>query len=384
MNAAKRIPVSGPSITELERSYVADAVANAWYDDANVWNARFERQFAARLGVPYAVSLPSCTSALHLSLLALGIGPGDEVVVPDITWIATAAVVKYVGATVVFADVDRRTWCLSESGLLDCITPRTRAVIGVDLYGGMPDWDALKGIAASRKIAVIEDAAEAAGSTYRGRPAGTLGTFGCFSFHGSKTMTTGEGGMLVTANKALFDRVQVLRDHGRAPGDFSFMNGEVAYKYKMSALQAALGTAQLERLDELVAHRRMLFAAYREGLAGVSGVTLNAEPEGVFNSYWMVTAVIDARWGVDKAELGRRLDERGIATRPFFHPLSSLPAFQGELEARRARERNRVAYEVSPRGINLPSAACLTKGDVAAVCAALRDVLGAGRDHQAA
>ncbi len=384
MSALKRIPVSGPSITELERRYVADAVENAWYENANVWNARFERQFAARLDLPYAVSLPSCTSALHLSLLALGIGPGDEVIVPDITWIATAAAVKYVGATVVFADVDRATWCLSASSFLECITPRTRAVIGVDLYGGMPDWDEVCAIAASRKIAVIEDAAEAAGSVYRGRQAGTFGTFGCFSFHGSKTMTTGEGGMLVTKNKALFDRVQVLRDHGRAPGDVTFTNGEVAYKYKMSSLQAALGTAQLERLDVLVAHRRMLLAAYREKLAGLEGVTLNAEPEGVFNSCWMITVVLDARWGVDKAELGRRLDERGVATRPFFHPLSSLPAFEGDLEARRARERNRVAYDLSPRGINLPSAACLTRTDVAIVCAALRESLGARSDHQAA
>ncbi|MBL8958116.1 MAG: DegT/DnrJ/EryC1/StrS family aminotransferase [Myxococcaceae bacterium] len=380
----KKIPVSGPSVTDLERRYVADAVDNAWYENANVWNARFERQFAERLGVPYAVSLPSCTSALHLSLLALGIGPGDEVVVPDVTWIATAAAVKYVGATVVFADIERDTWCLSADSFATCITPRTRAVIGVDLYGSMPDWEAIRSLAATRKIAVIEDAAEAAGSTYHGRQAGTFGTFGCFSFHGSKTMTTGEGGMLVTANEALFNRVQVLRDHGRAPGDVSFNNQEVAYKYKMSSLQAALGTAQLERLDELVAHRRMLFAAYREELGGVKGVTLNAEPAHVFNSYWMVTAVVDSSFGVDKTELGKRLEGRGIATRPFFQPLSALPAFANELEARRARERNTVAYDVSPRGINLPSAGCLTRDDVATVCSALREALGSRRDHQAA
>lgn len=260
--------------------------------------------------------------------------------------------------------------------------PRTRAVIGVDLYGGMPDWESIRSIAASRKIAVIEDAAEAVGSKYRGAAAGTLGTFGCFSFHGSKTMTTGEGGMLVTANEALWRRVLVLRDHGRAPGDVAFLNSEVGYKYKMSALQAALGTAQLERLHELVSHRRMLFDAYREGFDGFRGVTLNAEPQGLFNSYWMITAVLDPVWGIEKTELGQRLDERGISTRPFFHPLSSLPAFAGELEARRARDRNRVAYELSPRGINLPSASCLSREDVATVCAAVREVLFATRSRR--
>lgn len=375
----KKYPVSGPAITELEKTYVADAVANAWYDNANAWNERFERQFAEAHAVAHAVSLPSCTSALHLSLLALGVGPGDEVIVPDLTWIATAAAVKYVGATVVFADVDRTTWCLGADSFAACITPRTRAVIGVDLYGGLPEWDAIRALAAAKKIAVIEDAAEAVGSKLGGRRAGTLGTFGCFSFHGSKTMTTGEGGMLITANEALWRRVLVLRDHGRNPGDVAFVNSEVAYKYKMSALQAALGTAQLERLDELVAHRRMLFDAYREGFSGLEGVTLNAEPRGVFNSYWMITAVLDRSFGIDKVELGARLAERGIATRPFFHPLSSLPAFSNELEARRARERNTVSYDLSPRGINLPSAGCLTRSDVGEVCAAVREVLQATR-----
>lgn len=374
----KKIPVSGPSITALEKRYVAEAVESAWYENAGVFNERFERAFAEAHDVPFAVSLPSCTSALHLALLALGVGPGDEVIVPDVTWIATAAAVKYVGATPVFADVDPTTWCLSVDSVGRCLTPRTRAIIPVDLYGGMPDYDALCALARSRKVALVEDAAEAVGSRYRGHAAGTFGTFGCFSFHGSKTMTTGEGGMLITTNEALHRRVQVLRDHGRAPGDFSFQNGEVAQKYKMSALQAALGLAQLERLGELVAHRRALFAAYREAFAGCEGLTLNAEPEGTLNSYWMVTLVLHPRWGIEKSLLQTRLDERGIATRPFFHPLSSLPAFAGELEAHRARERNAVAYGLSPRGINLPTAGCLTPNDARYVAAQVREVLELG------
>src|SRR5581483_9955042 len=197
----KRIPVSGPSITAKERLYVADAVSNAWYENANIWHDRFERAFEEKTGVKHAVALPSCTSALHLSLAALGIGPGDEVIVPDLTWIATAAPVKYVGATPVFADVDPQTWCMSADAFARCITPRTRAVIGVDLYGGFPDWELIRGVANMRRVTVIEDAAEAVGSTYNGHAAGTQGLFGTFSFHGSKTMTTGEGGMLVTSNE---------------------------------------------------------------------------------------------------------------------------------------------------------------------------------------
>ena len=197
----EKIPVSGPWITQKEIDYVADAAKTAWYSNANVYNLRFETAFAEYLGVKYAISLPSCTSAIHLSLLAIGVGPDDEVIVPDITWIATAAPISYVGATPVFADIDPKTWCLSAESFEECITPRSKAVIPVDLYGNVPDWDAILTIARKHDIAVIEDAAEAIGSEYRGKRAGSFGVTGTFSFHGSKTMTTGEGGMLVTDSK---------------------------------------------------------------------------------------------------------------------------------------------------------------------------------------
>ena len=244
----KRIPVSGPSISEKEIAYVTDAVTNAWYANANVYHERFERAFAEYHGVRHAVALPSCTSALHLSLLALGIGPGDEVIVPDSTWIASAAPIQYVGATAVFADIDPQSWCLSAESVEAYVTPRTRAMIPVDLYGNVPDYAALQAIARRHDLAVIEDAAEAAGTWSHGRPAGTFGATGTFSFHGSKTLTTGEGGMLITDDDAIHQRVLVLRDHGRAPGDTMFMNREVGYKYKMSSMQAALGLAQTERI----------------------------------------------------------------------------------------------------------------------------------------
>jgi len=373
--ATERIPVSGPWITDREIRYVTDAVTHAWYSDANRWHQRFEQAFADYLGIPHVTALPSCTSAIHLSLAALGIGPGDEVIVPEVTWIATSAPVTYVGARPVFADVDRDTWMLTPESVQACLTPRTRAVIPVDLYGGVPDYDGLRNLADQHGLALIEDAAEAIGTEYRGRRAGSLGTTGVFSFHGSKTLTTGEGGLLATTDEALFRRILHLRDHGREPGDRYFCNTGVGFKYKMSAMQAALGLAQLERVEELVSKKRQIFAWYRQRLARVPGLTLNAEPSGTRNSYWMVTVVWEASGRPRQREVQDLLDRRGIDSRPFFHPLSSLPAYQDLPEARVARDRNWVSYDLNDRALNLPSALNLTEAQVDRVCTELLRIL---------
>lgn len=367
----ERIPVSGPWITAKEIAYVTDAVTNAWYGNANVWHERFERAFAEYVGVKHAIALPHCTAAIHLSLLALKVGPGDEVIVPDCTWIASAAPITYVGATTVFADIDPQTWCLDTKSFEECITPRTKAVIPVNLYGNMPDWDALRDVARRHGIAIIEDAAESIGSEYQGRRAGSFGETGVFSFHGSKTLTTGEGGMLVTDRDDIRARVLFLRDHGRPPGDRLFHNTEVAYKYKMSSMQAALGAAQLERVEELVARKREIFAWYAEEMSGVDGITLNYEAPGTKNTYWMVTAVLDERFGLKKEHLMELLAAQGIDCRPFFHPLSSLPAYAHSAQAALARKRNTGSYRISPFAVNLPSALNLTREQLARVCAAL-------------
>lgn len=379
--APKRIPVAGPSIGEREVELVSEAARTAWYDGANVFQQRFESEFSARIGTRHAIALPSCTSAIHLALAAVGVGPGDEVIVPDVTWIATAAPVCYLGATPVFADIEPDTWCLSAASVESLITPRTRAIIGVDLYGSMCDWPALRALAARHGLGLVEDAAEAIGSSLQGKPAGSHADVGTFSFHGSKTLTTGEGGMFVTDREDLRDRALKLRDHGRRPGDVSFFNDEVGFKYRMNAVTAALGIAQLERLDELVAMKRSLFEQYTRHLRDVPGVALNVEPEGVVNSYWMSTVVLDPSLGLDKQTLGQLLAERGVDSRPFFHPLSSLPAFEHSPEAAAARTRNHVAYRISPYGVNLPSALSLGHGDVAAVCAALLDIVSSARGH---
>jgi perosamine synthetase len=237
----------------------------------------------------------------------------------------------------------------------------------------MPDWDAIRDVARRHGIAIIEDAAEAIGSEYKGRKAGSLGDTGVFSFHGSKTLTTGEGGMLVTNREDIYHRVLFLRDHGRKPGEF--WNTEVAYKYKMSSMQAALGLAQLERIEELIARKRQIFAWYWEELSDIDGITLNYEAPGTKNTYWMVTAVLDPSWGIEKERLIALLGERNIDSRPFFYPLSSLPAYEHLEQAKQARQRNQVSYRISPYGVNLPSALNLTEEKVRYVCDVLRDIL---------
>jgi len=370
-----RIPIAGPGITQREIDYATDAAANGWYARAGEYPRRFEDAFAKYLGVKHAVSLPSCTSGLHLALAALGIGPGDEVIVPDLTWIASAAPITYVGATPVFADVDERTWCLSAMSVRACLTENTKAILPVDLYGGVPDYSALRTIADEHGLKIIEDAAEAIGSEFDGHKAGALGDVAAFSFHGSKTFTTGEGGMLVTNDDAIHARVMQLRDHGREPGDVQFNNTEVAFKYKMPPVSAAIGLAQVERAEELVARKREIFDWYRRALAGVDGLTLNHEPANTKNTYWMVTAVLDPMLEWPKEKLMAALDTEDIDSRPMFHPLSSLPAYDGQAEAVVARKRNEVSYRLSPWGLNLPSAMNLTRAQVQRVTEIFRRII---------
>lgn len=374
MASERTIPIAGPSIGDKEVAAVTEAAASSWYEGAGVIEARFECEFARYVGRRYAISLPSCTSAIHLSLAAFGVGPGDEVIVPDATWIASSAPISYVGATPVFADVDPSTWCLSADSAETRLSSRTRAVIAVDLYGGMPALDRLEEMCAAHGIPLIEDAAEAIGSAFRGRPAGSFGTTSVFSFHGSKTLTTGEGGMLLTDDRLLYERMLFLRDHGRQPGSTDFQNGEVAYKYKMSALQAALGLAQLGRIDELVTRKRTIFRAYADRLSDLP-LSLNAEPEDTINSYWMSTVVLKPGLGIDKEAVQAALARQGIATRPFFRPLSSLPAYKDHPSAGNAPDQQPVSQRLGRDGFNLPSALRLEEEDVDLVSAAVRRIV---------
>ena len=368
-----RIPVAGPWVTEREIRYVTEAAANDWYGNAGASLRRFEQAFAERIGVKHALGLPHCTAGLHLALLAFGVGPGDEVIVPDVTWVATAAPIFYVGATPVFADIDPLTWCVTAESIERCLTPRTKAIITVDLYGTLPEMAAIRELADRKGIPLLEDAAQAIGAEHAGRPAGSFGDIATFSFHGSKTLTTGEGGMLVTDNTDHYNRCVFLRDHGRPPGSFRFfITTEIGFKYKMSGLQAAFGLAQLERLEELIERKRAIFSWYEKRLADLPGIVLNHESPGTRSAYWMVTMVVDRSYKLNQRDMMDHFDKYEIETRPFFHPLSSLPAFAGAPDAADARSRNVHAYDLSPRGINLPSALNLSRSQVERVCHVLR------------
>lgn len=378
--ARDRIPVAGPWVTDLEVQYVAEAATNDWYSTAGKSVGLFETEFAEYLDVAHAAAVPHGTAALHLAMVALGIGPGDEVIVPEATWVASAAPIVYLGATPVFADVNRDTWCIDSDSLKTCIGPRTKAVVVVDLYGSIPDMGAIGALA--QGIPIIEDAAQAIGATWRGAPAGTLGDIGVFSFHGTKTMTTGEGGMVVTNRGDLFERISTMRDHGRSPANHRyFTTDEIGFKYRMSSLQAAFGRAQLSRIDELLDKKNRIFGWYDERLNDIPGIRLNHERPEVTNTFWMVTLVVDRSYGLSTNEMMLYFDRHSIDTRPFLPPLSSLTAFTKYDTVRGAAERNPVAYDIAARSINLPSALMLDEAHVDRVCTHLRQLLTSKKER---
>lgn len=373
----KKILTAGPTISQREIDYVLDAVQNGWNENWSGYLTRFERSFADYVGTRFALATSSCTGALHLSLMALGVGPGDEVLVPEVTWVATASAVRYTGATPVFVDIDPGTWCMDAISAKQAITPRTKAIMPVHLYGHPTDMKAIGQLAAEHGLQVLEDAAPALGAEIEGRKVGSFGHVAAFSFQGAKIMTCGEGGMLVTSDPNLYERARFLNDHGRDPHR-PFVIAEIGYKYKMSNLQAALGLAQLERIEEMIAKRRLIFQWYRQRLSGAPGVALNAERFWARNIYWMTSVVLGDELPIARDDVMARLKERGIDSRPFFPPLSSFPMFESRAT------QNPHAYKVSSRGINLPSGHNLTEADVDRVATGLLVALGLARQHREA
>lgn len=356
-----RIHYTKPSIGDLEIEYAADAVRHGWGERCYEYISRFEREFEKHLGVKHAIATSSCTGAMHLGLAALGIKPGDEVILGDINWIASAAPITYLGANPVFVDVLADSWCLDPEAVERAITPRTKAIVAVHLYGNLCDLDALLRIGEKHGLPVIEDAAEAIGSMWKGRRAGSIGSFGTFSFHGTKTMTTGEGGMFVTQDDALYERVLMLSNHGRSRKQTrQFWPDELGFKYKMSNIQAAIGCAQLERVEDLVKRKREVFASYEAGFSELP-CRMNPEPPQCVNGYWMPTFVADEGVGFERTRLLERFREENIDGRVFFWPLSMLPMF--------SVRANPVAYSLYERAINLPSYHDMTASDCERVIA---------------
>lgn len=372
-----RIFYTKPSITELETSYAADAAANGWGARCYDYIIRFEKEFAAYLGTSHAIATSSCTGAMHMGLAALGIGAGDEVILADTNWIATVAPIKHLGAEPVFVDVLPDTWCIDPSEVERHITPRTRAIIATHIYGNLCDMDALLDISRRTGIPVIEDAAEAIGSVWHGRRAGSMGIFGTFSFHGTKTLTTGEGGMFVTSDADLHEKVLTLSNHGRARGQTKqFWPDAIGFKYKMSNIQAAIGCAQLERIEELVSRKRDILAAYMVRLSTLNGISMNPEYTGTINGAWMPTAVFHPATGITREVLQQAFEAANIDARVFFHPLSSLSMFE-------EKPANINAWSIPERAINLPSYHDMSEADIERVAETLISVVRSHQDNSA-
>ena len=364
-----RIYYTKPSITELETRYATDAAANGWGERCYDYINRFERDFKAHLGVEFAIATSSCTGAMHMGMAALGIGPGDEVILADINWIATVSPIVHLGATPVLVDVLPDTWCLAPDQVEAAITPNTKAIVATHIYGNLCDLDRLLEIGQRHGIPVIEDAAEAIGSQYGGKRAGAIGKFGVFSFHGTKTLTTGEGGMFVTNDPDLYERVLTLSNHGRARGEQrQFWAERVGFKYKMSNIQAAIGCAQLERIDELIGKKRAVFAGYRDALAPVAErISMNPEHPGTVNGYWMPTVAFDANTAFDRDALLAAFKAEEIDGRVFFWPLSLMT-----IERARRHGDRPIAAAIFPRAVNLPSYHDISSADIERVAALIR------------
>ncbi len=357
------IPVAEPSMGEKELEYVTDCVRSGWVSSLGEYVRRFEREFAAYCGARYGVATHNGTVALHLVLAALGIGPGDEVILPTLTFVATANAVAYTGATPIFVDSEPHTWNLDPEAVARAITPRARAIIAVHLYGHPADMDPLRALADEHGLTLIEDAAEAHGARYKGQRVGSLSDAAVFSFYGNKIITTGEGGMVLTDDATLAERCFFLENQARHKEN-PYWHPEIGYNYRMTNIQAALGVAQLERIEELVAIRVRNATHYNRRLSEVAGLTLPPCAEWAENVYWMYTVLVEEDYGLDRDTLMARLRQRGIETRPVFYPIHTMPMYAGG-------QRFPVAEELGRKGVNLPSGATLTPEQVDAVCDAL-------------
>lgn len=369
MSATPKLPVAQPDLSGREAEYVAEAISSSWISSTGPFVDRFEREFAAFCGTRKAVAAANGTVAIHLALVALGVGPGDEVIVPSLTYIATANAVRYCGAEPVFVDVEASTWGIDPAAVEAAITSRTRGVIAVHLYGHPADMDALRAVTEPRGLWIVEDAAEAHGARYRGRTVGGLGTVATFSFYGNKILSSGEGGALTLDDDALDAKLRLYRGQGVDPTR-RYWFSVVGYNYRLTNVACALLCAQLERADELIGGRRRVFDLYDAALAGIPGVGFQPVAPWAEPAPWLYSITVDeAAFGRSRDELATALAEQGIDTRPFFHPVHRLPPYAPAAgEPAPLPVTDRLAAD----GMNLPTATRMTESDVAHVGDAIR------------
>ena len=360
-----RIPVNAPLIAPEAEAQVVDCVRSGWVSSNGPHVERFERAFAEWLGVAHAITCTNGTSALHLALAALGIGPGDEVIVPALTIISCALSVLYTGARPVFVDVERATGNLDVGLVERAVTRKTRAIMPVHLWGQPADMAPLKRLAGKHRLVVVEDAAEAHGATYQGRKVGTIGDAGCFSFYANKIITTGEGGMVVTPSARVAQRARLLRDLAHSPRR-RFWHFEMGFNYRMTSLQAALGLAQLAEVDRYLAKKQWMAAEYGRRLQDVRGLTLPAPLAGRTHVHWMYGVVVENTFGMTRDALMAYLARHDIDTRTFFAPLHRQPVLRKLGVGVKARLP--VSDELSRRGLYLPSGLAITEQQIERVC----------------
>lgn len=364
-----RLPVMEPMLGGNELKYVSDCITSNWISSQGSYVRSFEKDFAIFLATEHALTTTSGTTALHLALTALDVGPGDEVIVPDLTFAASANVVVHTGATPVFVDVSPEHWTIDPDLIEAAITDKTRAIMPVHLYGHPCNMDPIMEIARRHKLYIVEDCAEALGAQYKGRQVGTLGDAGCFSFFSNKVITTGEGGMIVTSNPKLYEKMVILRDHGMSKTK-RYWHEMAGFNYRMTNLQAAVGLAQIEQIDSFLYKRREMAKHYESRLKGIAGITLPPEMKWAKNIYWLYSILINENSaGISRDELMKGLECEGIETRPFFCPLHSQPPYP------HTRDTLPNTGKLAAEGISLPSSNTLTLEEIDRVCANIKKLI---------
>jgi perosamine synthetase len=347
------IPVGSPDLAGNEEKYVVDAIRSSWISSTGRYIERFETEFAELCGAKAAISVSNGTVALHLAMLALGVGPGDEVIVPSLTYIATANAVRYVGAEPVFADVDPATWCIDPVSIEARMTRRTKGIIAVHLYGHPADMDELNHLAGIHGLWVVEDAAEAHMARYRGRPVGSLARMATFSFYGNKIFTSGEGGAITLSDPQLALRLRTLKGQGMDPARRYYFP-VTGYNFRLTNVACAILCGQIERRDAILARRLEIYALYRKELEGLPGIGFQPVAPWAEIAPWLFCITVDEQvFGIGRNEVMQKLDQQGIETRPFFTPLHTLPPFREE--SRRRKDALPVTVKLGAEGINLPT-----------------------------
>lgn len=367
------IPVNEPVVSEQAKRYVNDALDTGWISSAGKYVTAFEEQFAAYLGVQHAATVSNGTAALHVALAALGVQEGDEVIVPDLTIISCAYAVVYLGAKPVLVDVVPETGNIDPSKIEAAITAKTKAIMVVHLYGHPAEMDAIMAIARKHGVAVVEDAAEAHGAVYRGRKAGSIGDIACFSFYGNKIVTSGEGGMVVSNNEELMERVRLLKDLAHKPGR-RFFHEVVGYNYRMTNVQAALGLGELENIETYIERKRAMAALYHSLLTGVAHLKLPGEASEVRSVYWMYALELLPDAPLDRDAFMQALRDKGVDTRTYFYPLHAQPVLANAVTNDDALYP--VTSDLARRGLYLPSGLALTQEQQHEVARAVAAVLG--------